>query len=141
MMFSISETPIDTDSLKAALEDAAAGACVVFEGWTRNRNAGKDVTLLEYSAYIPLAEKEGRRIVEEAIAKFGIAHAVCVHRIGSLKVGDLAVWVGVRSGHRGAAFDACRYVIDEVKLRVPIWKRERYIGGQTDWVEGNPPNT
>lgn len=141
MTFSISEAPIDPAALKVALRNGSAGACVCFEGWTRDRNAGRDVTSLEYTAYRPLAEKEGNRILAEAVERFGVVSAACVHRVGSLSIGDLAVWVGVSSGHRGEAFEACRYIIDEVKRRVPIWKRESYAGGQTGWVEGNPPGT
>jgi molybdopterin synthase catalytic subunit len=83
----------------------------------------------------PLAEKEGARIVEEALRKFAVAKALCVHRTGLLEIGGIAVWVGVEAGHRGAAFDACRFVIDEVKARVPIWKKEHYSDGRSEWVE------
>jgi molybdopterin synthase catalytic subunit len=83
---------------------------------------------------VALAEKEGERIIEEALGRFAIVEARCVHRIGELRIGELAVWVGVSAAHRGAAFDACRYVIDEVKSRVPIWKQERYREGDAGWL-------
>ena len=83
-------------------------------------------------------ESEGERILEEAMQRFAITNAACVHRTGELKIGDLAVWVGVSAGHRGPAFDACRWIIDEVKSRVPIWKRERYATGATDWLHPHP---
>ena len=104
---------------------------------------------LDYEAYVPLAEKEGDRILGEAREKFAILGARCVHRIGSLALGDLAIWVGVAAEHRGPAFEACRYIVDEAKARVPIWKKERYAGGATAWIncatrgpgaQGNPPN-
>lgn len=134
MSFSISETPIDPQTLRTDLLHDASGAYVSFEGWVRNHNEGQSVQALEYSAYQALAEKEGRRIIAEATDRFGIESAACVHRIGPLEIGDIAVWVGVSSAHRGDAFDACRYIIDETKDRVPIWKREHYQSGKTEWV-------
>jgi molybdopterin synthase catalytic subunit len=133
-MFTISPEPIDPAVLARDLRDPGAGACATFEGWVRNRNDGRMVLGLDYEAYSALAEKEGARILEEAGAKFSILKAVCAHRTGALALGDLAVWVGVAAAHRGAAFDACRYIIDQTKLRVPIWKREHYADGTTEWV-------
>jgi molybdopterin synthase catalytic subunit len=89
---------------------------------------------LDYEAHPPLAEKEGERILAEARAKFPILDAACVHRTGALALGDLAVWVGVTAEHRDAAFGACRFIIDEAKARLPIWKREHYSDGTTEWV-------
>ena len=89
---------------------------------------------LDYEAFAPLAESEGKRVLEEAKNKFDILAISAVHRVGSLKVGDLAVWVGVAAAHRGAAFDACRYVIDEAKARLPIWKKEHYESGASEWI-------
>ncbi len=133
-MFTISSSPIDTPALLNELRHDRAGACVTFEGWVRDLNEGRPVTALDYEAYVPLAEKEGNRIVSEAIEKFGVLGVVGVHRTGSLAVGDLAVWIGVVAQHRSAAFDACRYVIDESKGRLPIWKRERYLDGSSEWI-------
>jgi molybdopterin synthase catalytic subunit len=133
-MFKISSTPIDSAALLSELRNGRAGACVTFEGWVRDTNEGRPVTALEYEAYVPLAEKEGRRIVSEAMEKFGALAVVGAHRSGSLAVGDLAVWIGVVAQHRSAAFDACRYVIDELKARLPIWKRERYADGSSEWM-------
>jgi molybdopterin synthase catalytic subunit len=133
-MFRISSEPIDPAALARGLRDPGAGACATFEGWVRNRNDGRVVLSLDYEAYPALAEKEGMRILEEAGAKFSILKAVCAHRMGALALGDLAVWVGVAAAHRGTAFDACRYIIDQTKLRVPIWKREHYADGTTEWV-------
>ncbi len=134
MSFSISTDTLDPVSLRAALLRHDAGAFVAFEGWVRNVNDGRPVTRLVYEAYEPLAIKEGARILEEARSRFGLLDVACVHRVGALDLGDMAVWVGVVSGHRDAAFPACRYVIDEVKARVPIWKKEHYTDGVTGWV-------
>jgi len=132
--FSFSQSTLDTAALRIALEDPTAGGYASFEGWVRNHNEGHAVTRLEYEAFEALANKEGERIVREAIEKFGIVKAACVHRVGSLAIGDLAVWVGVSSRHRAEAFAACRYIIDEVKHRVPIWKKEHYVTGDSGWV-------
>ena len=134
MRFAISSDPIDPDSLKAQLANAEAGACVTFEGWVRNHNEGQAVDSLEYEAYAELAEKEGRRILAEAVSKFPLLDATATHRVGHLAIGEMAVWVGVVARHRNAAFDACRYIIEETKARVPIWKKEHYQSGTTEWI-------
>lgn len=134
MSFRITSEVIDPVVRKRELEQQAAGACVTFEGWVRNHNEGEAVQALEYEAHQAIAEKEGARIVEEASARFAVAAVHCEHRVGKLEIGDCAVWVGVSAAHRGAAFDACRYVIDETKARVPIWKKEHYASGATGWV-------
>jgi adenylyltransferase/sulfurtransferase len=133
-MFSLASEPLDAEQLKAGTENPACGALVTFEGWVRNQNEGHKVTSLEYEAYDQLALAEGQRILEEAIEKFGLKQAVCIHRTGHLAIGDIAVWVGVATPHRDAAFKACRYIIDEIKVRVPIWKKEHYINGDSGWV-------
>jgi molybdopterin synthase catalytic subunit len=139
-VFAISEIPIDVTHLRRDLEAVGAGAVVCFEGRVRDRNDGRAVHGLSYQAYLGLAETEGTRIVEEARARFPVERIVCVHRVGDLALGDVAVWAGVSAGHRGAAFDACRYVIDQVKARVPIWKREHYADGESGWLhpDGTP---
>lgn len=133
-MFAISDKPIDAARLQRELEGRGVGAVVCFEGRVRDHNDGRAVDGLSYQAYTELAEAEGTRIIEEARDKFAVEHIVCVHRIGDLALGDVAVWTGVSAGHRGAAFDACRYVVDEVKARVPIWKREHYAEGVSEWL-------
>jgi molybdopterin synthase catalytic subunit len=92
------------------------------------------VRRLEYEAFEALAVREGERIIAAARARFGVAHALCAHRVGELGIGELAVWVGVSAAHRDEAFRACRFIIDEVKHRVPIWKKEHYVGGDSGWV-------
>ncbi len=133
-MFKISATPIDPAAQQRALGDVRAGACVTFEGWVRNRNEGQPVRSLEYEAYALLAETEGAKILAEAREKFALLSAAGVHRVGHLQLGELAVWVGVTAEHRGAAFEACRYIIDEAKARLPIWKKEHYASGATAWI-------
>jgi len=132
--FRLTGTPIDVASLRAELAAPACGGFTSFEGWVRNHNEGHVVTRLEYQAYEALALREGARIVEEARARFGVERLLCVHRVGELGIGDTAVWVGAAAQHRDEAFRACRYVIDEVKHRVPIWKKEHYDNGDSGWV-------
>lgn len=132
--FFFSSSALQPEEYRAALADAAAGGYASFEGWVRNHNEGLAVTRLEYEAFEALANKEGERIVKQAIERFGVIDAACVHRVGALDIGAMAVWVGVSSRHRAEAFAACRYIIDEVKHRVPIWKKEHYVGGDSGWV-------
>ena len=142
--FRLSETPFDTATLRAVLLDARVGGYASFEGWVRDHNDGRSVGGLRYEAYTTLAEAEGERIVTASLSKFEILDAHCVHRVGELAVGELAVWVGVTAAHRDAAFAACRFIIDEVKTRVPIWKHERYAEGDAGWLHprlGEPPST
>jgi len=130
----VTGSTIAPDKLRDELLDAAAGAYVGFEGWIRNQNEGQEVLRLEYEVYEPLAIKEGEQVIAEARAKFPILHAQCVHRSGLLEIGECAVWVGVTSAHRDEAFVACRYIIDQVKVRLPIWKKEHYVEGHSGWV-------
>jgi adenylyltransferase/sulfurtransferase len=132
--FSFSSGALRPESCREALCDPAAGGYASFEGWVRDHNDGRRVRRLEYEAFEALAIKEGSRIVQEAIEKFGVYRAACVHRAGDLAVGELAVWVGVSAAHRQEAFAACRYIIDAVKHRVPIWKKEHYEDGDSGWV-------
>ena len=132
--FTLAAAAIDPEPLKARLAHPAAGALATFEGWVRNHADGRGVRLLEYQVYSELAQAEGERVVAEALRTFDVIAAHCVHRSGILHVGDMAVWVGVTAAHRAAAFDACRYIIDEVKQRLPIWKRETYAEGDSGWV-------
>jgi molybdopterin synthase catalytic subunit len=134
MSFSITRAELDTDRLRRAVRAADSGACVVFEGWVRNHNEGREVLRLEYEVYEPLAVKEGRRILAEAGSRFGPLRAACVHRSGMLELEELAVVVAVSAAHREEAFQACRYIIDAVKLRLPIWKKEHYAEGDSHWV-------
>lgn len=133
-MFSLSSEPAVREKLLDSLSNERAGALATFEGWVRSHNDGRKVVLLEYEAFEPLARKEALRILEEAKRRFDIIEAGCLHRVGALKVGEMAVWIGVIAEHRQAAFDACRYIINEIKVRLPIWKKEHYTDGSSEWV-------
>jgi molybdopterin synthase catalytic subunit len=133
--FAITRDTIEVVSLRRGLEDRRCGAMVCFEGWVRDHSEGRSVLRLEYEVYEALAQREGEAIIAEACERFGIVEAACVHRVGALEIGDCAVWVGVSSAHRAASFEACRYIIDQVKLRVPIWKKELLGDGGAEWVE------
>ncbi len=133
-VFRIQATAIDTAALRTALEHPSAGACVTFEGWVRDHNEGREVVRLEYETHSPIATTEGDRVLADANDKFDIISAHAVHREGSLEIGECAVWVGVVAAHRDAAFEACRYIIDEIKVRLPIWKKEHYANGDSGWV-------
>ena len=137
--FILADTPFDTGTLRAGLLDDRVGGYASFEGWVRDHNEGRTVRGLRYEAYVALAEAEGERVLGEALAKFDILDAQCVHRIGDLAIGELAVWVGVSAAHRDAAFAACRFIIDEVKQRVPIWKHEQYADGDAGWLHPDRP--
>jgi adenylyltransferase/sulfurtransferase len=120
--------------LTVFLKENQAGALVTFEGWVRDHNEGKKVSSLEYQVYEALAQKEGEMILEEARHQFNLHKIVCAHRHGHLQLGDIAVWVGAIASHRDDAFRASRYVIDQIKLRLPIWKKEHYEDQRHEWV-------
>lgn len=133
-MIEVSSDPIAAETLKESLLNPGAGGFCVFEGWVRNENDGRTVERLEYEAYEPLVISEGEQVLAEARQRFPYLEARCVHRTGLLEIGDMAVWVGVSSAHRDEAFKACRYIIDELKVRLPIWKKEYYVDGDSGWV-------
>jgi molybdopterin synthase catalytic subunit len=137
--FSLTDQSIDIAALSKDLHDPAAGAEVTFDGRVRNHNDGHRVERLEYHAYPALALKVGRRILEEEAGKQGIIRAIAVHRTGPLEIGESAVWVGVASAHRGAAFDAARAIMERLKYELPVWKKETYADGRSEWV--GPDNT
>lgn len=136
-MFRINEntiTTLDIEVFKNEVMLLENGASVIFEGIVRNHNEGKNVTSLEYQAYPTMAIKVGNEIIKKAKEKFNITNALCIHRTGHLKVGEIAVWVVATSHHRQDSFLACEYIIDEVKTLVPIWKREHYLLTNPEWV-------
>ncbi|MCP5532362.1 MAG: molybdenum cofactor biosynthesis protein MoaE [Akkermansiaceae bacterium] len=133
-VFSLTTNRIDPAVLHRAVSNPKAGGFCSFEGWVRNHHEGREVLKLEYEAYPTLAEKEGNRILAEALERFDILHAVCCHRTGPVEIGGLAVIVCVSAAHRDATFDACRFIIDEVKSRVPVWKKEYFADGDAGWV-------
>lgn len=133
-MFALTDAEIEIEQWRTRLTNSSAGALVTFEGWVRNRNDGRQVLRLQYESFESLAVKEGLRIIDEAKQKFDVLDSVCVHRTGDLAIGECAVWVGVTAEHRAAAFEACQYIINNVKARVPIWKKEWYTDGSTEWI-------
>jgi molybdopterin synthase catalytic subunit len=134
MSFDLSSKPIEVDFLRKSMMSQDCGGFVTFEGWVRDYNDGKAVLRLEYEAYAELAILEGQRILAEAQDQFPIKDVRAVHRVGMLQLKEVAVWVGVSAVHRGEAFEACRFLIDEIKSRVPIWKKEFFADGTAAWT-------
>ena len=130
--------PIDLPELVRSVSAAQHGGIVTFLGTVRDHHAGRTVVDLQYEAYGPMAESECGRIVDEAESRWPCRIALR-HRTGKLAIGDTAVAIAVGSGHRAEGFIACRYVIEELKRRVPIWKRERYADGTEAWVDPTAP--
>ncbi len=134
-MFEISNASIEEYRNKSFITPEC-GAVVTFEGRVRNHNEGQSVDSLEYEVYDTLALKEGEKILKEAKKKFDVLDVFCVHRVGHLQIGDLAVWIIATSKHRREAFKACEFIIDAVKDTVPIWKKEYYSDKslESKWV-------
>lgn len=124
MTFAISNDPLSVDRALAAVSHPGAGGVALFVGAVRDENDGLAVTRLDYEAYETMALAEMRRIADEISAKLPMTRLACLHRVGTLSVGDLAVVCAASAPHRDEAFRACRMLIDEVKARVPVWKRE-----------------
>lgn len=133
-MFQLTDKQIDENELKRLVMDERAGAISTFDGRVRNHNEGKAVAALAYEAYDELAVNEAKKIISEAMERFHVLHVAAAHRTGNLAIGDVAVFVAVSAAHRDDAFKACRFVIDEIKSRLPIWKRETYEDGGSVWV-------
>src|SRR4051812_25348739 len=127
--------PIDPAAVLREVESPAHGASILFVGTVRETNDGRDVSGMDYTAYIAMAEREMRSITEEAAAKFARSIVVIVHRIGELSIGDASVAIAVSHAHRDEAYAASRYTIEQLKARVPIWKREHYVDGTREWVD------
>jgi molybdopterin synthase catalytic subunit len=129
--------PIDVGALLAEVQDTSNGATLAFLGHVREVNDGRAVTGIEYSAYGDMAERELAAIAGECASAFGISHLVVEHRLGTLALGEASIAIVVAHAHRAAAYEASRFVIEEVKRRLPIWKREGYVDGSTEWVNAN----
>jgi molybdopterin synthase catalytic subunit len=136
----LTRDPILLERLLTRVAGSGRGGIASFLGVVRNHHDGRAVTGLEYSAYEPMAEAECERIVAEARTRWPVSVAL-EHRLGRLQVGDVAVGIAAAADHRAAAFEACRYLIEQVKARVPIWKREDYADGSTDWVDPTRPGS
>ncbi|HWP02761.1 MAG TPA: molybdenum cofactor biosynthesis protein MoaE [Gemmatimonadaceae bacterium] len=127
--------PIDVSDLLESLAAPEVGGVVLFSGRVRNLNGGRAVAAIDYSAYETMAEEELGRIVQEASSRYPGVRVLVRHRLGRLVVGEVSVAVAAAHPHRGPAFDAARYVIEELKKRVPIWKCEEYVDGTREWVD------
>ena len=133
----LTREPIDGARLTAEAKQGEDGAVVVFDGIVRNNTRGRKTLYLDYEAYEEMALKQMEELAVEARAKFGVREVKIVHRLGRLMVGETSVLIVVASAHRGAAFDACRWLIDTLKKTVPIWKKEQFVDGAL-WADGKP---
>ena len=133
----MTDEPLSADALSRELCRDDAGAQIVFSGVVRNRNEGRPVLAVTYDAHRPLAEQTFRDIAEEVCARWGDLSVVIAHRAGRLSVGEVSVVIGVASPHREEAYQASRYVIEQLKLRSPVWKQEHYADGESDWLKGH----
>ncbi len=132
-MFRVVRTPLDMQELVRYVTDPSAGAIATFIGTTRNNNEGRKVIALDYDAYPEMAEKELRRIGDDAKKKWNIERMAIVHRIGPVQITEASVMIAVSAAHRDDAFQACRFAIEEIKKTVPIWKKEVFEGGEV-WI-------
>jgi molybdopterin synthase catalytic subunit len=135
MRATIVEHPIDAAALLAEVTANGTGATTLFLGTVRDQNEGRAVTGIEYSAYTAMAADELMRILQEAAQRFDGLRAVVEHRVGTLGVQDISVAIAVAHARRAPALDASRFIIEELKRRVPIWKREHYVDGDRHWVD------
>lgn len=132
--------PLDVGAADAFLRAEAAGGIDLFVGTTRRWTDGQETVRLAYDAYAPMAAKTMRELADEAAARWPV-HRVCLmHRLGEVPVAEASVIVGVACAHRDEAFAACRWLIDTLKAQVPIWKREHFADGTTEWVQGQMPD-
>jgi MoaE-MoaD fusion protein len=133
----ITRERIDSESVAEGIRKPQDGAVVVFEGVVRNNTRGRRTLYLEYECYEPMALKEMEALIPEALQKFAVRDAAIIHRVGRLEIGETSVLIAVASAHRGAAFDASRWLIDTLKRRVPVWKKEHFEDGAV-WADGEP---
>jgi molybdopterin synthase catalytic subunit len=127
--------PIDPAAIIAEVRAIRFGAVSLFLGTVRDVNDDRSVSGIDYSAYVSMAEEEMGQILREAEDSFGVSAIVVEHRIGSLELGDVSIAIAAAHPHRAPALDATRFVIDEIKVRVPIWKLEHYVDGTREWVD------
>ena len=135
MRTAIVDRPIDPCALLDQVAQNRNGATVLFVGTVREMNDGSPVSGLDYSAYTSMAERELAAIVAEAAARWDTPDIAVEHRIGSLDLGEASVAIAAAHPHRSQAFEAARYIIEELKKRLPVWKRERYLDGRSEWVQ------
>jgi len=132
----LTRDPIDVVALQNAAKRADCGALALFLGTTRDHHEGRRVVRLAYQAYDRMALPALERIERDAVSRFGVASCRIVHRLGEVPVAEVSVAVAVAAAHRGPAFDACRWAMDELKRSVPIWKQEHFAEGGVEWVRG-----
>lgn len=132
-MIQLTDQPLDYTAITESVRDPAAGAVVLFLGTVREFTAGQQTEQLEYEAYREMAETSLQQLADEASARFPIVKSAIVHRLGVLQLSDVAVAIAVSTPHRAQAFAAGQWLIDTLKQRVPIWKREHYIDGRVQW--------
>jgi molybdopterin synthase catalytic subunit len=137
MRVEIVKTVVATDAIVAEMKAGSDGAVCVFDGIVRDNTRGRRTLHLDYEAYEEMALEQMRGLAAEAVTRFGVRDVALVHRLGRLVVGETSVLVVVASAHRGAAFDACRWLIDTLKKTVPIWKKEQFVDGAS-WADGEP---
>ncbi len=130
-------TQIPSSQLLEKIKAGPDGAVVLFDGIVRNNTRGRQTLYLVYEAYEAMALEQMRGLANEAVERFAIRDVVLVHRLGKLEIGETSVLIVVASAHRGAAFDACRWIIDTLKKTVPIWKKEYFVDGAV-WADGEP---
>ena len=130
----LTEAPLESLEAFARVGTSGDGAVLTFEGRVRDQNEGRPVARLAYEAYQDMAERELRRICEEAAARHDVGAIVAAHRFGPLELGDVSVRITVAAPHRAACYEVSRFIIEELKVRVPIWKREEYTDGSARWV-------
>ena len=135
MRATLVERPLDPAALLAEVSAPVNGAAILFVGTVREVNEGRGVTGIDYTAYAAMAQRELGAIVSDASSRYATPHIVVEHRLGTLGVGEASVGIAVAHPHRGAAFEAARFIIEELKRRVPIWKREHYVDGTREWVD------
>ena len=134
---SILDRPLDLQGIRASVTDPRAGAVVLFEGCARDHHGGRAVEELAYEAFAPMAERELAALRLEAMERFGLCRCTIHHRTGTVPLTEAAVAVATAAPHRREAFEAALWIMDRIKERVPVWKRERYTGGTETWVEGD----
>jgi len=134
----VSKEPIRHEQVAAELGGREDGAQLVFWGLVRDHNDGRSVRAVTYDAHPQLAVRTFREIADEALARWGDdLRVVIIHRTGTLEVGEASVVVGVASAHRDEAYEASRHVIEQLKVRSPIWKQEHYMDGDSEWLRGH----
>ena len=136
----IAAEPIDTARLLARVGSPADGAALLFVGTVREQNAGREVRGMRYDVYADMALPVLRAIAREAAERAESDRVAVEHRFGELAIGDVSIAIAVSSPHRAEAFDAARYIIEQVKVRLPIWKQEHYATGESTWLDGASPS-